>query len=79
MVTNWGIREAVCERVRHLTPSQLSGLIEKAQQGNEEKNLPGLGVFFELVWRESKKSDQELILMTLYESLQNKSINSSPT
>ena len=43
--------------------------IETSIEDNEEITLPGLGVFFEILWNNSDKEDKEFILRTIEKGL----------
>lgn len=50
------IREAIIENFKALPNNEIYQTIEEATTSNEEKTLPGLGVFFELIWRYASNS-----------------------
>ena len=43
--------------------------IETSIEDHEEITLPGLGVFFEILWNNSDKDDKEFILRTIEKGL----------
>lgn len=45
------IRNAIIDNFKSLPESEIYKTIEEASSSKEEKTLPGLGVFFELVWK----------------------------
>ncbi|HLS10348.1 small acid-soluble spore protein SspI, partial [Lentibacillus sp.] len=44
---------------------QLEATITDAIQDGEEKMLPGLGVLFELIWKESSEQDKQEMIEAL--------------
>ena len=59
------LRKAILENVTDNDKSQLEATIVDAIQNGEEKMLPGLGVFFELIWQQSDQSEQQEMLNAL--------------
>ena len=56
------IRKSVIENFKNSTVDDLRETINEATSSTEEKILPGLGVFFEVLW---KNSDTEFRNKTL--------------
>ncbi len=50
---NINIRKAIIDNFKTLPSSEIYQTIEEASSSNEEKTLPGLGVFLELIWQHS--------------------------
>ncbi|WP_082233639.1 small acid-soluble spore protein SspI [Halobacillus massiliensis] len=63
------LRQAILSNVSGHSVEELQATIDDAMARGEEKMLPGLGVFFELLWKESGDQDREEILETLEKSL----------
>jgi small acid-soluble spore protein I (minor) len=64
---NLNLRNAIIHNVSGNTQDELKDTIVDAIQNGEEKMLPGLGVLFEVIWKNS--SDQEKLDML--EALEN--------
>ncbi|MDN4527079.1 small acid-soluble spore protein SspI [Fictibacillus fluitans] len=64
------IRKAVLANVSGNNKEQLESTIVDAIQSGEEKMLPGLGVLFEVIWKESDNQKKEEMLSTLSSGLQ---------
>ncbi|MCK6257997.1 small acid-soluble spore protein SspI [Fictibacillus sp. KIGAM418] len=63
------IRKAVLANVSGNNKEQLESTIVDAIQSGEEKMLPGLGVLFEVIWKESDNQKKEEMLATLSSGL----------
>ncbi|MCA1009886.1 small acid-soluble spore protein SspI [Halobacillus halophilus] len=66
---NLNLRQAILSNVTGHNSEQLEATIDDAMQKGEEKMLPGLGVFFEMLWKESDEQEKQEILNTLEQSL----------
>ncbi len=66
---NLNLRQAILQNVSGHDANQLQATIDDALQKGEEKMLPGLGVFFELLWENSDDQEHQEILDTLENSL----------
>lgn len=58
---NIDIRQAIVHNVKNNTKEQLEATIVDAIQDGAEKLLPGLGVLFEIIWKQA--SEQERLEM----------------
>ncbi|MDM5339332.1 small acid-soluble spore protein SspI [Fictibacillus enclensis] len=63
------IRKAVLANVSGNNKDELESTIVDAIQSGEEKMLPGLGVLFEVIWKESDNQKKEELLSTLSSGL----------
>lgn len=63
------LRNAVIHNVSGNTQEQLEDTIVDAIQSGEEKMLPGLGVLFEVIWKNSSNQDKKEMLQTLENGL----------
>ncbi|MEX2105060.1 MAG: small acid-soluble spore protein SspI [Bacilli bacterium] len=70
MSLNFNIRQAVLLKVPK-TEDGLREMMEDAISKGEEVTLPGLGVLFEVLWQECSTEDQNEMLSTLRERVQN--------
>lgn len=59
------IRKAVIANCAGNSPDEIEATIVDAIEGGEEKTLPGLGVFFELCWKEADASEKQSILSNI--------------
>ncbi|WP_445489545.1 small acid-soluble spore protein SspI [Niallia sp. 03133] len=66
---NLNLRNAIIHNVSGNSQDELKGTIVDAIQNGEEKMLPGLGVLFEIIWKNSSETDQAEMLQTLETSL----------
>ena len=56
---NLNLRNAIIHNVTGNTQEQLEDTIVDAIQTGEEKMLPGLGVLFEVIWKNSSQQEQQ--------------------
>lgn len=66
---NLNLRNAIIHNVSGNTQSELQDTIVDAIQNGEEKMLPGLGVLFEIIWKNSSEQDKKEMLQTLESGL----------
>ncbi|MRH42911.1 small acid-soluble spore protein SspI [Aquibacillus halophilus] len=59
------LRNAILSNVSDNNSEELEATIVDAIQNGEEKMLPGLGVFFEVLWQHSDNNDKQEMLKTL--------------
>jgi small acid-soluble spore protein I (minor) len=62
------LREAIYKKMEEKTTNDLFDTIEDAV-GNDERTLPGLGVLFEVIWKNSDKELQDQLVTTLKDHL----------
>jgi small acid-soluble spore protein I (minor) len=67
---NFNIRGAVIHNIQQMDNSELTGLIEDSISQGEEKLLPGLGVLFEVIWKNSDPNEQQNMINILHEKIQ---------
>lgn len=53
------LRKAILSNIESNDQSQLEATINDAIQNGEEKMLPGLGVLFELIWKQSPTEEKQ--------------------
>lgn len=68
---NLNLRNAILTNVSENNSDQLEATIVDAIQNGEEKMLPGLGVLFEIIWKNSNESDKQEMLDTLEQGVKN--------
>ena len=66
---NIDIRKSVIKNFEGSGIEDIRQSIETSIEDNEEITLPGLGVFFEILWNNSDKNDREFILRTIEKGL----------
>ncbi len=59
---NLNLRNAIKENMSGNDKQQIRATIEDAIQSGEEKMLPGLGVLFEMAWKNATPEQQEDML-----------------
>lgn len=78
-LTTLDLRQAIINRVQENSKEQLTDVIQDSV-GNDERTLPGLGVLFEMIWKQSNTSEQTQMVDTLYQHLhQDGTSNPSPS
>ncbi|WAA10197.1 small acid-soluble spore protein SspI [Fervidibacillus albus] len=63
------LRAAIIQNVQENTLEQLEETIVDAIEVGEEKMLPGLGVLFEIIWKNADENEQQMMLQTLEDGL----------
>lgn len=66
---NFDLRQAIVDRVQKNSKEDFLETISGSIDG-DERTLPGLGVLFEIIWKESQKDDQEAMIDTLFQHFQ---------
>ena len=66
---NIDIRKSIIKNFEESTIEDIKSSIESSIADGEEITLPGLGVFFEILWNNSDKNDKEFILRTIEKGL----------
>lgn len=64
------IRKSIINNFNNCNINEIKKSIESSIEDKEEITLPGLGVFFELLWENS--NNKEEILNIIYNALNNK-------
>jgi small acid-soluble spore protein I (minor) len=72
---NLNLRQAIVSRVKDKNEEELRDIIQDSV-GNAEVTLPGLGVLFEIIWRDSAEEDRQKMVSALHRHLQG--LQSSP-
>ena len=63
------IRESIKNNFKGSDINEIKDSIEESIKDADEITLPGLGVFFEILWNNSSKEDQEAILKIIKKGL----------
>lgn len=66
---NLDLRQAIVRRVEDKNTEELRGVIEDSI-GGDDRALPGLGVLFEIIWKNTDEAVQQELVNTLKEHLQ---------
>jgi small acid-soluble spore protein I (minor) len=66
---NLNLRNAIIHNVSGNSQAELEDTIVDAIQNGEEKMLPGLGVLFEIIWKNSSEDEKKEMLGTLESGL----------
>lgn len=66
---NIDIRESIKNNFKGSDINEIKDSIEESIKDADEITLPGLGVFFEILWNNSSKEDQETILKNIKKGL----------
>ncbi len=66
---NIDIRKSIIKNFEGSGIENIRDSIETSIEDQEEITLPGLGVFFEILWNNSDKEDKEFILRTIEKGL----------
>ena len=66
---NIDIRKHIISNFKDAQIDEIKASIESSIKEKDEITLPGLGVFFELLWSNSDENSKEYILNTLKNSL----------
>lgn len=59
------LRQAILTNIKTNDPEQMEETIADAIQQGEEKMLPGLGVMFELIWKQSGEEVRQDMINSL--------------
>ena len=66
---NIDIRKSIIKNFEGSGIENIRESIETSIEDKEEITLPGLGVFFEILWNNSDKDDKDFILRTIEKGL----------
>lgn len=67
-MVNIDLRQAILLRVKDKSNSELSEIIDGSVD-HDELALPGLGVLFEMIWKQSSEAEQGHLVQTLFKHL----------
>lgn len=67
------IRDYIINNFKDDDTETIKRAIEESIKENDEVTLPGMGVFFEIIWNDSTESEKEKILNTLKKRFEKKS------
>lgn len=63
------IRQSIINNFKDSNIEEIKNSIETSIKDNDEITLPGLGVFFELLWNNSDDTKKDYILQTIRKGL----------
>lgn len=63
------IRKSIINNFKESNIEEIKNSIEESIRDNDEITLPGLGVFFEILWNNSDDTKKDYILQTLKKGL----------
>ncbi|MBQ9072039.1 MAG: small acid-soluble spore protein SspI [Bacilli bacterium] len=63
------IRKSIINNFKNSNTEEIKESIESSIQDKDEITLPGLGVFFELLWENSNSEQQQIILEIIQKSI----------
>lgn len=66
---NIDIRKSIIANFKDSDINEINNSIIEAVQDNDEVTLPGLGVFFEILWNNSSKEEQNKLVDTIKKGL----------
>lgn len=66
---NIDIRKSIINNFKENNYDEIKNSIESAIKDQEEITLPGLGVFFELLWKNSDDNNKNYIIETIQKNL----------
>ena len=66
---DFNLREAIMANIQGSDAKQLQETVIDAIESGEEKMLPGLGVLFEVLWKNSDENEQQAILESMEKAL----------
>ncbi len=65
---NLNLRQAIMKRVQNKEEDQLKEIIEGSIDG-DERTLPGLGVLFEIIWKNSDQNTKDQLVSALQQNI----------
>lgn len=66
---NINIRKSIIDNFKDCNINDIKESVENSIKDNDEITLPGLGVFFEILWNNSDKVKKDYILQTIKKGL----------
>lgn len=66
---NIDIRNHIISNFKNSNMEEIKDSIEESLKENDEITLPGMGVFFEILWKNTDESGKDFILNILKNSL----------
>ena len=66
---NIDIRQSIINNFKESSIEDMRDSIEESIKDNDEITLPGLGVFFEILWKNSDGEERNFILETIEKNI----------
>ena len=66
---NINIKNHIINNFKNSNEKEIKESIEDSLKDEEEITLPGLGVFFTLLWQNSKEEEKEKIIKTIHKKI----------
>lgn len=66
---NIDIRKSIINNFKNCTDNDIEDAINSSIKDGDEITLPGLGVFFEILWKNSTKDDHLFIINSIEKGL----------
>ena len=66
---NIDIRKSIINNFKESKEEEIRDSIESSIKDNEEITLPGMGVFFEILWNNSNEDTKKIILESIKKGL----------
>lgn len=70
---NIDIRKSIINNFKQSSTQDIKESIIDSLNQKDDITLPGMGVFFELLWEESNEQEKEIILNNIYNKLKENS------
>ncbi len=68
---NISIRDYIKDNFKNSDEKEIRDSIESSLKENAEETLPGMGVFFEMVWQNSKEEERKNIIQYIKKGVNN--------
>ncbi len=66
----FNLRGAILANVANSSATEVKATIDDALQSGEEKMLPGLGVLFEVYWKQADEQSKQQVITSIAQGLQ---------
>lgn len=66
---NIDIRQSIINNFKNCNTKEIKESIESAIKDSDEITLPGIGVFFEILWKNSSEKDKNFLLEKIINGL----------
>ena len=66
---NIDIRKSIINNFKNSNTEEIKQSIESSIQDKDEITLPGIGVFFEILWKNSNEEQKNIILETIQKNI----------
>lgn len=66
----FNLRGAILANINNSSEDDVKATIDDAMQNGEEKMLPGLGVLFEVYWKQADEQAKQQVISSISQGLQ---------